>query len=871
MLRRLRHLFDHVLHRRRVEDELNEEVEASFAMTVDRFVAQGMPLSAARRAARIEFEGVEQVKEKIRDGLVGSAFLVFFQDARYAWRGLCRRPSFAFIALLTLALGIGVNTAVFSVFHGILLHPLPYDHPERLVRIWASYRDAGYARAPFSGPMLAEIERRNRALSAVAGIWVVEPRMLNGGDPEQVKCAHVTDNFFDVLGVRASQGRTFIKEDIGTPAAMLTDGIFRRRFLGNPDVLGKGLPTTDGPATLAGVLPADFQLLFAPDANIPADIQIFDMFGPKLRNMTGRFLRLVARLKPGVTLEDAQRDLDRVAMEMRAAFPNMAANQMQLRVAGLQADAFGDIQRALTVLFAGAAFVLSICCVNVTSLLLARASDRRREIALRLTLGASRGRILRQLLAEAFVLCLFGGVLGVAVGWAGFRGLLAIRPERLARIADASLSWPVLAFAATASLAAALVFALVPAIESFRVDLIATLRAGGRGWLGRLHRRAGGALVVGEIALGFVLVTSAALTARSLAKVEQVHPGFEARHLLTFQFPVGYSPEERRAIVELETQLAGVPGVERVGAISHLPLDQDLPNWYGPYRAQGITQQQAATTASDFRSITPGYFAVMGARLIEGRYFDQQDRDGGRHVLIIDEVVARSAWPGESPIGRTIEIQGNSLSVVGVVEHVRNHSLTEDIRGVVYFPVDQSPRSPLTFILKTSLPPLSLVPAVRATLREHNPNLAMGKIRPMTAYVERAKAPASFTAVLAAIFGVLALLLAATGIYGVLNYQVSRRLPEMGIRAAVGASGRDLLGLVLREGFVLAGAGVVLGAACALAAGHWLGALLYGVSARDPLSYGLAALLLPAAALLGCWLPARRAATASPADMIREE
>jgi hypothetical protein len=305
MLRRLRHLFNHLLHRDRVEAELNEEVEASFAMTVDRFVAQGMSLSAARRAARIEFEGVEQVKEKVRDGLVGSALLVFVQDARYAWRALCRRPSFAFIALLTLALGIGVNTAVFSVFHGILLHPLPYDHPERLVRIWASYRDAGYARAPFSGPMLGEIERRNRAFAAVAGIWVVEPRILNGGEPEQVKCARVTANLFDVLGVRAAQGRTFIKEDTGTPAVMLTDGIFRRRFFGNPEVMGKGLPTAEGPATLAGVLPAGFQLQFAPDANIPADVQIFDVFGPRLRNMSGRFLRLVARLKPGVTLYDA--------------------------------------------------------------------------------------------------------------------------------------------------------------------------------------------------------------------------------------------------------------------------------------------------------------------------------------------------------------------------------------------------------------------------------------------------------------------------------------------------------------------------------------------------------------------------------------
>jgi predicted permease len=556
---------------------------------------------------------------------------------------------------------------------------------------------------------------------------------------------------------------------------------------------------------------------------------------------------------------------------MRGAFTNMAVNQVQLKVAGLQADAFGDIRPALTVLFAGAAFVLSICCVNVTSLLLARASDRRKEIALRLTLGASRGRILRQLLAEGLVLCFFGGALGIAVGWAGFRGLLAIRPERLARIADANLNWPVLAFAAAASLAAALIFALVPAMESFRLDLIATLRSSGRGWLGRAQRRAGGALVAGEIALGFVLVTSAALTARSLTKMEQVRPGFEPRHLLTFQLPVGYSPEERRAIVDREAEFADVPGVERVGAISHLPLDQDQPNWYGPYRPQGTSPEEAAATAADFRSITPGYFATMGARLIEGRYFDQQDHIKGRQVMIIDEIVARSAWHGESPIGKTIEIEGDPRVVVGVVEHVRNHSLTEDVRGVIYFPVDQSPRSPLTFVLRAGVEPLSLVPAVRAKLHEHNPNLALGKIRPMTGYVERAKAPASFTAVLAAIFGALALLLAATGIYGVLNYQVSRRLPEMGIRAAVGASARDLLGLVLREGLVLAVGGVLLGAACALAAGHWLRALLYGVSARDPLSYGLAVVLLPAAALLGCWLPARRAAMASPADMIREE
>jgi predicted permease len=353
--------------------------------------------------------------------------------------------------------------------------------------------------------------------------------------------------------------------------------------------------------------------------------------------------------------------------------------------------------------------------------------------------------------------------------------------------------------------------------------------------------------------------------------MEQVRPGFDAGGLLTFQLPVGYTPADRQRVAAWEAGLAALPGVERVGAISHLPLDQDLPNWYGPYRARGATQQDGDTTAADYRAVTPGYFAAMGVRLLDGRYFDQQDRDGGRLVTVIDEVVARSAWRGESPLGRTIEIQGDAFTVIGVVEHVRNHSLTEDVRGIVYLPEPQSPRSPLTFVVRANAEPLLLVPAIRGKLRQHYPNAAMGKIRPMTRYVERAIAPAGFTAVLAAVFGVLALLLAATGIYGVLNYQVSQRLPEMGIRMAVGATASDLLAMVLREGAALATVGVLFGVVGAAAAGRWLGALLYGVSPRDPLSYGLAVLLIPAAALLGCWRPARRAATANAVDMIRED
>jgi len=737
--------------------------------------------------------------------------------------------------------------------------------------------------------MFGEIERRNRSLDGVAGIWVTSAT-FTGDNPEQVKVALVTNNFFDVLGVRAARGRTFTKDEEagGRPAVILTDGFFRRRFAANTARVGGGLRmalsanlTEDAPATLVGVLPADFELHFAPDANVPADIQAFTPFGYNLDGdrRTLYYIRTVARLKRGVTMAEAQRDLDRVAEELRGTYTEFANANVHFTVAGMQSDAFRDIQPGLVALFTGGVLVLLICCVNVTNLLLARASDRRKEIALRLALGASRGRILLQLLVEGAVLCILGGAAGVAAGWAGFQALLAIRPERFARIGDASLSWPVLAWAAAASLAATALFGLAPAVESFKLDLIETLRAGGRGWVGRLQRRAGAMLVISEITLGFVLVTGAALTARTLSKIELVQPGFKPQHLLTFQVAFGrtLSPEVRlSAIGDWEAQLLALPGVDRVGATSHLPLD-DLPNWYGPYRAEGAPENQASALIADYRCVTPGYLSAMGARLLDGRYFDPRDRAGGPLVVIVDELLARSTWPGQSAIGKKIDalhvVDGGmprlpSL-VVGVIEHMRNHSLTRQVRGEIYIPFEQSPRSPLTFALRTSVEPISLAPAIRSILQQRA--LAMTRVRTMTGYVARDIAPARFTAVLAALFGGLALLLAATGVYGVINYQVSRRQPEMGVRMALGAGAREVLGLVLRQGLALAAIGVLLGAAGALMMGRWLGALIYGVSPRDPLSYAIALLLLPTAALLGCWRPARRAALANPAETIRNE
>ena len=884
MFRRLANALEYLLHRRRLEDELDEELRSSFDMVVDRYVAAGLSSNEARRAARLEFEGVEQVKEQVRDRLAGSGVGSCLQDVRYAWRTLWRRKSFAAVALITLAVGIGVTTAVFSVFYGVLLHPLPYANPDRLVVIWSSVRASGSSRGTFSGPGFAEIERRNRSLAGIAGIWA-GASTFTGRDPEQVKFAFVTHNFFDVLGVRAALGRTFTPDQRGGDASaiVLSDGFFRRRFAGDTSLLGKVLPMREWAPSLYGVLPADFRLPFSPDANVPAEVQAFMPFASNIYDGPRRvyYIRVIGRLKPGVSVSEAQLDLDRVAAEIRSAIPDLNTANLQIHIAGMHADGVRDVQPALAALFAGSAFVLLVCCVNVASLLLARASERRREIALRLTLGASRGRILRQLLTEGGLLCLLGGVAGVAVAWAAFQALLAIRPERLARIDDTGLSWPALAFAALASLVAAILFGLAPALECFRLDLIETLRAGGRGWLGRFQRRAGASLVVLEIAVGFMLVTGAALASRTLAKIEQIRPGFEPRGLLTFQVMMGapldpgISPAD---VNDWEAQVSALPGVDRVGCTSHLPLD-DFPNWFGRFTAVGSLQDDPRNLVADFRAVTPGYLQAMGSRLIEGRYFDAHDTATSRPVSIVDEMLARTVWPGQSALGKQVQSQhafkgayrAVVSDVVGVVEHMRNHSVTQQVRGELYVPWAQSPRSPLTFVVRAAGSPLALVAPIRRLLHQRDPDVAMAKTQVMTDYVARDIAPASFTAALAAIFGVMALLLAATGVYGVLHYQVSRRLPEMGIRMALGAGAREVVQLVLRETSSLAALGVFLGACGALAVARWLGALVYGVSARDPLSFAAAVLLLPAAAFLGCWRPARRAATANPAETIRNE
>ncbi|HEY1305111.1 MAG TPA: FtsX-like permease family protein [Vicinamibacterales bacterium] len=560
MLRKLRHLFEYLVHRRRVDDELDEELRAAFETLVERFESRGLSPVEARRAARLEFEGMEHVKERVRDELLGSGIDGFMQDLRYAWRGLRKHRSFSAIALITLALGIGVNTAVFSVFYAVLMRPLPYHDPDRLVLIWVNLKARGPVQVSASGEIFNEIDRRQRSMAGVAGIWVTPPRTFPGDPPVQVKSAFVTTNFFDVLGVPASIGRTFVASDAGQPAALLADTFWRQHLGADRALVGGAVADT----MVLGVLPARFQLHFAPGANVPGDVQVFQTWGQGFEQGRNTIIRVVARLRPGLTIAEAQRDLDRVAAGIRADRPEFARESLRLSVVGMQADAFRDVTPALTVLFAGGGFVLLICCVNVAGLVLARGNDRRHEIAFRMALGASRRRIVRLVVAEALALAVAGGAAGFAAGWLVFQGLLAIRPERLARIQEPNLLWSALSYAALTSLIATLVFALTSALQNSRVRDIEALRGKGHRWLSRLQRHSGRVLVVGEITIGFVLVTGAILVTRTLFNVEQIRPGFDPEHLLAFQLP-GMPPAH---LAQWEERFANVPGV--VGLVRYL-------------------------------------------------------------------------------------------------------------------------------------------------------------------------------------------------------------------------------------------------------------------------------------------------------------
>ncbi len=819
------------------------------------------------------------------------------QDLRYGARRLARSPGFTAVAALTLALGIGANTAIFSVVDAVLLRPMPYGDPERLVLVWDRMERSAIERAPVSAPDLADFRRLAKGFAGFAATNNVSEVALTGdGPPEQIKVANVTGNFFDVLGVAPRLGRGFepaddapippeafsgLPEAFPSTAMLLTDGLWRRRFGGDPAVVGKAVWLNGQPMTVVGVLPPGYELLMPPDAGMPTDVDAYSPLRIDLASgpRDNQWLRVIARLAPGTTLAAAQAEMDSIAARHREEHAFHANMGIDVEVRPMRGDVVHHVRPALVALLGAVGFVLLIACANVANLLLARSAVRRREMAVRAALGAGRGRLFRQVLSEGVLLAVPAALLGLGLAWIGVRLLLALRPPDLPRLDEVGLDPRVLAFTLAAAVAAALLATLAPALSaSLERPGSALAERGGDGLGGGGRLRLRGVLVVTEVALSLVLLIGAGLMLRSFLELARVRPGFDPAGALTYKlslpFPDYPNPEARtRFFQKLEERMAAEPGVEAVGAVFPMPLGGRF--WTGPYGRAADPEERWNEQEADFRVITPGYFDALGIRLLAGRALAAGDLDERRAVAVIDAGLAARLWPDGGAVGERlgIDLFGEKvlLEVVGMVEPVRHAGITEPPRETIYLPLHFMPWSPMTVAVRTAADPETLAGPVRAGVRALDPGLPVYALRPLSAYVREALAATRFTLVLAAVFAGLALALAAIGLAGVLAYAVRRRRHEIGVRVALGARPGDVVRLVVGRGLLLVALGIVLGLAAALALSRSLAGLLYGVTATDPATYAALAGLLAAVAVAASWVPAQRAARIDPVTALRAE
>jgi predicted permease len=802
-------------------------------------------------------------------------------DLRYSARKLLRAPGFTLAAVLTLAIGIGANTAIFSVVNGVLLRRLPFPQPERLVRLFQGSPSTGSMHADISPKDFEDWRTQSVTIQQAGAYWFVDDQSgvtLTGiGDPERVATTFITGGFFPTLGRSALVGRAPAQEiDRGEDRVVaLSYGYWKRRFGGDPSVIGRAVTLDRKTYTIAAVMPADFAYpssrveMWLPVAHIPEDGI------PRHRGV--RWLAGIGRLKDGVTPAQAQGDLDAIARRLAATYPESNAGWDATTVLSLREFLVGDVRPALVVLAFAVGLVLLIACANVANLQLARALGRGREIAVRQALGAAASRIIRQLLTESLLLSLIGGALGVALALWGVDVLLGSAGENLPRAAEVRTDGRVLVFAALASLVTGILFGLAPALRMARPNLQMSLKEGGRGsTTGGHSAMLRSLLVVGEIALAMVLVTGAGLMAKSLWRLVNVDPGFDPHGVLTVNFTI---PNQRYSsdtawlgyYEDVLRRVAAVRGVQAVGGIKNLPL-------------RGSGEQMAVSTDGDvsfsggegqrawMNFVGGDYFRAMHIPLKAGRLLEPTDRRGAPGVLVINEALAKALWPDKEAVGKTIHLgKAASLPVVGVVGDVHAEALGTPASPAMYISVFQAPRVMVNLVVRTAGPPLSYIGAVRAAIWAADPAQAITSIGTMESQVGESVARPRFFTALLVIFGAAGMILGALGVYGVISYVVSQRLHEIGIRVALGAAPREVLRMVVRQGLMLALGGVAIGLALALGSTRLLASLLYGVGTADVMTYGSVAVLLTAVACLASFIPARRAARVDPLVVLRSE
>jgi putative ABC transport system permease protein len=799
------------------------------------------------------------------------------QDLRFGLRLLRKNQAFTVAVILTLGLGIGANTAIFSVVNAVLLKPLPYPDADHLAILWSGLGDA--QRAPASAYELFQIRQRSRLFDQVGGIWVTNGQLPGEGEPEQVKVGIVTANFLSLLCHKPELGRLFSAQDESanrSSAVILSHGVWARRFGADPDIIGKAVRLGDGALTVVGVLPESFRLIFPDDSSVPPNVELFFPLQADYTQPGGpSFLRLVGHLRGGVSFAQAQAEADSIASQLRAMDQNFRVANLQLHVFPLQQDDVRNLRPALLLLFGGVGFVLLIACANVAHLLLAKMAPRQRELTVRAAFGAGPSRLVCQLLTEGVLLGVLGGAAGLIMGWSALRAFLIHRPESLARLGSIHLDHTVLGFTFAVAVLTGILFSVAPAIGASRLDLISNLRESAR----TITFQSPGLrnlMIAGEVCLGFALLAGTGLLVRTFVNLLRVDPGFRPDNVLTFQV----SGADYQFFHQLQQNLLSLPGSQSASLVSHLPLDDSYPNWYDSYWSEGAPAERQNTSLADHRSILPGYFRTIGAVLLKGRDFSDSDDAAHQHVAIVDEVLAQELWPGQDPLGKKLNLsdspagpyqfQRDCAVVVGVVKHVQYHSLSVMVRPQIYVPFQLAPR-PASFVLRTSAPLAGLAQSVRNEVHKLNPGAAVGHLLPLSEFVVQARSQAAFVALLAGALASIALFLACVGIYGVTSQSVSQKTREIGIRMAVGAGWDDILGLVLRQGMVPVIQGLAAGLALSFALAPLLSSLLFGVKPGDPATFGVILALLFGSGVLACYFPARRATRLDPLKALRYE
>jgi putative ABC transport system permease protein len=807
-----------------------------------------------------------------------------FEDLRYSLRGLARNPSFTLVAVVGLALGIGANSAIFTAMNAVLLRPLPYKKAEQLVLLWQLNRHNGVHEIKASAPDYSDWKEQNSVFQDIAAFNANSGLGLNlsgAGHPERISATSVTGNLFSVLGVTPALGRSFLPDEErpgAAPVCILSDGLWRRRFGADPKILGKAVTLNAEAWTVVGVMPAGFRFPQSVDPSVDLSV---DLWVPAMVRSTARtkhahhYLGVIARLKPGLSLDHAQSQLDALAGRMELQYPETNAG-LGIRLVPLRTQITGNIRPALFVLFGATAFVLLIACTNLANLLLVRATVRQAEMSLRLALGASRTRLVRQLLTESALLGLFGGILGLILAFAGTRLLLNYSPSNLPRTNEIAVDGRVLAFTLGLSVLTAVIFGVVPALQASKPDLIRTLKVGGSGFtMGQGWQRLRLLLVASEMALALVLLIGASLMIRSFFRLQEVNIGLDPVNVLTMnttltvdRYPV---PRQVAFYQDVLERIGALPGVTSVGAVDNLPLGgSDVHSF-------GIVGRSAwdpgDEPSGEFSVVTSQYFNTIGIPLTKGRYFTESEGGEAPRVAIINDAVASRYWPQEDPLGKkiTIDFEREPREIVGVVGNVRHMGIDQQEPLQVYIPHSQKGGAAMYLVVRTTSDPLNLVPSARAAVEAVDHDQPVYDIQTMEQRLADSVSPRRFNMLLLGIFAAVALLLAGGGTYGVMSYFVTQQTRDIGIRMAMGADRVKILTLVVGRGVVILFSALTVGVGVALAISRVMSGLLFGVSALDLTSMVGASLLLTMAVLLACYIPAHRASRVDPMVALRHE